>query len=1334
MKRLGMKARKERQRSRSRRLRLENLEARHLLSGIGLQVPIVPLTTGGPGPAVESQAISGDQDTSVQSTAAASQKYTAPSDTQAWRDGSTVHYQVFDPTTSTWKSGSTTYTSNQVIVDLVHEDGVVAWTVARKYEGNGTIPHLVGFAVYDTDAGAWVTGESDNLGVLSVESLSTKDGVVAWTVGYPTGTGGYKAREVGGAVYDQALGAWQKFQTIGSQGLKSIETLVNENGMLAWTIGTPDGSGGYDESAVAAATYDYTAQAWQRYQVNAQAGTTVSGLDASKDAVVWKINYGSSAGDVGALLYDTALQKWRAFASHTGASTRVYDVSVAEGTIAWTFGASGASSRTGVGVAIYDVVRGGWQSDSVSYADGRTVGELTNGDGVVAWSLVRSTGSGTQADVAFTTFDTASRRWVFGTAENPSMMDVAELTNVDGIVAWIYREPSTGIQRSVGAAVFDPGRGEWKHFLEGSTSISKVADLQNAGGLVGWKVTYTGSAGDVARDVVVVAYDYGLGRWQRNFTNYDASAQITHMVVADGIAAWATVNDIHLLTYDRLQDAWKSYDSTNSPLVRVYELEAESGLAAWTLAYVDTSVSADPKPRDVGYAIYDPAAQAWNQTVDTYLADDIIEWLVIRDVSVQYSRGGTTYVRAFDATNQVWFTDEAVPQSVFVVEPTAVTAKRAIRFSDMSLGATDWQWDFGDGYQSQYRSTTHAFADVGVYQVVQTVTGPGGSDTSTTKIAVVPSDTPTDLGTVSSTILASQSPTDGVLWYQLSPNADGAFTVAVSGAGVSPDTAISFVTVDSQGLYSLLGSGTTSVGVSGVTAGTTYYVAISGLTDDVNVQLDNPATLPLAASQQTLFGTNGDDVIDVSYSGGFIVTINGETVHLDAAIVDLEILGFDGNDTITLHGGNDAETAIVRDGHVSVAAGPVSFVGDSFETIVYDAAGGADVVHLYDTAGDDVFTAKQGAGSLVGGGLSVSVQNVEYLHGYATAGGTDVAHLFDSAAKDVLTATADWTRLTGGGYLARAKGFEYVHGYSTAGGNDSAVMTGTASDDTFVATPEWARLTMPGAMVRAKGFESVTASGKSGNDTAWLYGSSGDDVYTVGPDTASMTGSGYRNTAVAFETVVGVAGSGNDIAHLYDTTGDDVFTASTRQASLVGGGFDFQARNFDYVHAYGTNGGTDVAHLYDTAGNDTFEATSVYGRLRGTGYVARAKFFEYVHAYSTAGEDVARLYDTAGNDLFSGNPLFSILSGSGYYNRAKGFAKVYAYASGGNDKADMKDSAGDDILEAGSNWVRLRDNQAAVDFLFAVYNFDKVDAKSSTGNDTSSLDPSSSAFLTATGW
>jgi PKD repeat protein len=54
----------------------------------------------------------------------------------------------------------------------------------------------------------------------------------------------------------------------------------------------------------------------------------------------------------------------------------------------------------------------------------------------------------------------------------------------------------------------------------------------------------------------------------------------------------------------------------------------------------------------------------------------------------------------------------------------------AVQFTDTSVGATSWQWNFGDGTaNSTVQDPVHSFANAWSYNVTLTVTTPGGSFT-----------------------------------------------------------------------------------------------------------------------------------------------------------------------------------------------------------------------------------------------------------------------------------------------------------------------------------------------------------------------------------------------------------------------------------------------------------------------------------------------------------------------------------------------------------------------------------------------------------------------------
>jgi PKD repeat protein len=69
------------------------------------------------------------------------------------------------------------------------------------------------------------------------------------------------------------------------------------------------------------------------------------------------------------------------------------------------------------------------------------------------------------------------------------------------------------------------------------------------------------------------------------------------------------------------------------------------------------------------------------------------------------------------------------PTADFVGTPTSGMAPLTVNFTDQSLGATSWSWDFGDTGTSSDRNPTYVYTAPGTYTVTLTVTNSYGSDT-----------------------------------------------------------------------------------------------------------------------------------------------------------------------------------------------------------------------------------------------------------------------------------------------------------------------------------------------------------------------------------------------------------------------------------------------------------------------------------------------------------------------------------------------------------------------------------------------------------------------------
>ncbi len=100
----------------------------------------------------------------------------------------------------------------------------------------------------------------------------------------------------------------------------------------------------------------------------------------------------------------------------------------------------------------------------------------------------------------------------------------------------------------------------------------------------------------------------------------------------------------------------------------------------------------------------------------------------------------------------------ASPVASFVANPLSGTAPLNVQFTDQSSGAiTNRLWNFGDGGASNETNPQHVFTAPGVYNVILTVTGAGGSSTANQQISVqaviLPTLTSTPLPTLTETPL-----------------------------------------------------------------------------------------------------------------------------------------------------------------------------------------------------------------------------------------------------------------------------------------------------------------------------------------------------------------------------------------------------------------------------------------------------------------------------------------------------------------------------------------------------------------------------------------------------
>jgi hypothetical protein len=265
---------------------------------------------------------------------------------------------------------------------------------------------------------------------------------------------------------------------------------------------------------------------------------------------------------------------------------------------------------------------------------------------------------------------------------------------------------------------------------------------------------------------------------------------------------------------------------------------------------------------------------------------------------------------------------------------------------------------------------------------------------------------------------------------------------------------------------------------------------------------------------------------------------------------------------------------------------------NNFRYAVAYATGGNDTAQLKDSPGTDTFIATPAYGVMY---ASASALNPAYLNraggfdqveAVSASGGDDSARLYDSAGDDNFTAYPTYVLLANDpsnptAYSNKATGFRYAHASASGGGTDKAWLYDSSGNDTFAAYPTYAVLSNSTAgqafYNRANYFDQVVATSSGGADIARFFDSALKDVFTfrAAPNDAVMTGSGYLNQALNFRYVSAYATTGDDEANLYDSGGDDKFYGSGSIARLYDAAlaaYLVDVRSFQKVNVFGSTG------------------------------------------------------------------------------------------------------------------------------------------------------------------
>ena len=163
--------------------------------------------------------------------------------------------------------------------------------------------------------------------------------------------------------------------------------------------------------------------------------------------------------------------------------------------------------------------------------------------------------------------------------------------------------------------------------------------------------------------------------------------------------------------------------------------------ASWA-SDITLAWDSNTEPTLGGYRLYyGQASRNYSSTVDVgnrtnYTLSGLAEGKTYYFAVTAYD---TTQTTESGFSNEVSKTiaSSAIPSADFSAKPTSGTAPLIVTFIDTSTGnITDWAWNFGDATTGTAQTAVKTYSNPGSYTVSLTVSGPGGSNTTTKTISV----------------------------------------------------------------------------------------------------------------------------------------------------------------------------------------------------------------------------------------------------------------------------------------------------------------------------------------------------------------------------------------------------------------------------------------------------------------------------------------------------------------------------------------------------------------------------------------------------------------------
>lgn len=369
------------------------------------------------------------------------------------------------------------------------------------------------------------------------------------------------------------------------------------------------------------------------------------------------------------------------------------------------------------------------------------------------------------------------------------------------------------------------------------------------------------------------------------------------------------------------------------------------------------------------------------------------------------------------------------------------------------------------------------------------------------------------------------------------------------------------------------------------------------------------------------------------------------------------------NGILTINGTNQANQIEVRDGEqvqVQVDGVTYEFQRSGLQRVQVFAHGGQDELSVVQNqVGQQTAHLHRTHIHVFGGSYAIlgyQVESINY-HGHAQ----DTVRLFDTAGNDTFTARAGHTEMSGHDYHNQAFGVGRIVAIGS-GGFNQATLIGTAETDAVYSNSVHTTMTSTQQWVLARGFQSVSVDGNGGSDRVAAIGSNNNETLTVEPGFSHFESTSLSREFIGFQQQHFYGSGGQNQATLHGGTAGNTFDVFWNRAFFNSGSQSTFLHGFQSVTALGNT--ADRALLFDTTGNDRFDADAGWGRMQGNGYSHQALGFGLTIARFTSGQDESHLFNVSSNVPTVQQPSrTTVRYAGGFEVRSVGLANVQLVAN-----------------------------------------------------------------------